>query len=791
MDTGNFQRDLSTSNLPKNPAPHLWRAVFSSGQIKHEINAILLCLVVLLVTSGCVPVFVTPTPTIGINPSHTPADKPVIYPSETIRSKYTPSPSYTPIRKVAAAPPHTPSPTAISPTSSLTPSPLPPSPTFTPPPSLYIPARGNVPRIEALNQFSAQNASSIGRLVTWGLGRILQVELSSGGRSIFVRSTRGMGAYDARTLEERWFRDMITGQFAISPDGSQIALPTRRGLEIWQASDGTFLRRFEISGWLCLTIEECNWPPPNTAFSPDGRVLAAMALSDVASSRDARKIWLWNMPGGDLMRIAEGQGDVKDMAFSPDGAILALRRPEAIELWLIQDWSLLRVMAGSGARGMVESYSFSPDGKQLAARYSDTAFIWNIADGALSAVVEEKDLKSFNFELWWLLGEKSLNLSPPEGMVMDVSPDGGSLGVYSESAGIVQIWDITRDSSIRRINTGWLSYLPEGKTPLLFTSDGDGILTFASNGLRLWSVADGRLLRSNLWGEEGAEINQVSTFTPDGQYLLGQGWSGSYLIRVQDGAVAGASNGLLTFLPGEGIIELRQTGEDIDLIHLHERSLFQKLTGTGQVIYSKASPDGSLMVTCASPYNQLVLWRAKEGSRIQSLDIGWFTNAVFSPDSTLLATSGGQSGERIFPDSATIRLWRTLDGSLTNTLTVEGGEVLAFTPDGTRLAVNSASGGIRLFRVADMAVLATFTFPDRFQGRPAKCSSAVLSSDGSSLVCGTQNGKLIFWRISDGVVLNEIQAHSGQVLSLSSSPDGKVIASGSTDDTVRLWGIAP
>ncbi|MFM6139741.1 MAG: WD40 repeat domain-containing protein, partial [Sphaerospermopsis kisseleviana] len=43
------------------------------------------------------------------------------------------------------------------------------------------------------------------------------------------------------------------------------------------------------------------------------------------------------------------------------------------------------------------------------------------------------------------------------------------------------------------------------------------------------------------------------------------------------------------------------------------------------------------------------------------------------------------------------------------------------------------------------------------------------------------------WDISTGEVLQTLTGHSGVVNSISLSADGKVIASGSSDKTVRIW----
>jgi len=45
------------------------------------------------------------------------------------------------------------------------------------------------------------------------------------------------------------------------------------------------------------------------------------------------------------------------------------------------------------------------------------------------------------------------------------------------------------------------------------------------------------------------------------------------------------------------------------------------------------------------------------------------------------------------------------------------------------------------------------------------------------------------WRVADGQLLRTLEGHSGPVNSVSFSPDGSWLASGSWDGTVKLWRV--
>ena len=46
------------------------------------------------------------------------------------------------------------------------------------------------------------------------------------------------------------------------------------------------------------------------------------------------------------------------------------------------------------------------------------------------------------------------------------------------------------------------------------------------------------------------------------------------------------------------------------------------------------------------------------------------------------------------------------------------------------------------------------------------------------------------WEAATGKLLSTLQGHTGEVYSVAWSPDGKTLASGSSDQTVKLWEAA-
>jgi WD40 repeat protein len=173
-------------------------------------------------------------------------------------------------------------------------------------------------------------------------------------------------------------------------------------------------------------------------------------------------------------------------------------------------------------------------------------------------------------------------------------------------------------------------------------------------------------------------------------------------------------------------------------------------------------------------------------------------SVCFNPDGSLLAT-GDTEGK--------ICLWRVVDGQ--QVLTLQGHTswiwVVTFSPDGKTLASCSDDSLIRLWDVQTIDVEPSnpanlaeasdsshlpVTCLNTLRGHLSRVWTIAFSPDGHMLASGSEDQTIRLWNARDGTCLTVLQGHTSGVTSVSFSPNGQILASASEDASIRLWSVA-
>ncbi|NJK36995.1 MAG: hypothetical protein HC835_07580 [Oscillatoriales cyanobacterium RM2_1_1] len=442
----------------------------------------------------------------------------------------------------------------------------------------------------------------------------------------------------------------------------------------------------------------------------------------------------------------EGHTEVVwDVNFSPTGNLLASGgADESIQLWT-PTGKLVQVLKSH--QKPVTSVSFSPDGRLLASSSRDrTVKLWPVHSTDAGSVATTIPLT--------LKGHKDKVTS------VSFSPNGQILASASEDQTVI-LWSLDgkhlKTLKLPGLSATWLTFSPNGQSLAIAGTNGTVRIIDLEGKLKV------TLRHSNC---SDCKIYGVS-FSPDGTQIA-----------------TGGSDKLVKLWS--------QTGTLLKTLQGHEATVYGV----------KFSPDGTQIAT-TSEDKTIKLW-STTGNLLQTF-IGHgdqVTNVSFSPDGQVLASSSYDK---------TVRIWRIENIPLKILSHQDRVLSVSFNPEGNTIASASQDGVVKLWD-RQGALLQTL------QASEQRISTVRFSPQGEFLATVGYDNQARTWKsqkaqisppqkgfgnlilsnspppenpepFSPFSLANRWSAHHDSVMSLSFSPDGKLIATGSKDKVIKLWNL--
>jgi WD40 repeat protein len=589
----------------------------------------------------------------------------------------------------------------------------------------------------------------------------------------------------ARLGSSRFLHDGIAGP-VLSPDGKFIATATPGGVRISSVADGRTLHLVGgrgVARLAALMVGGPKGPRFAPSFSRDGGRLAVL--------EGDHKATVWHLRRNERLRAVESYlGRMAAVALSPDGRSLAIcfdTVRHVIRIWDVKSGADLATLEAGVA--LFQGAAFSPDGRTLATVQSGGRLtLWDVAKK--KPLAEKKSARR----------ELAALCFSPDGKKLALAGADGTADFHDARTGGL----LSGGKGPEGVRLTGLAFRADGKALAVGTRDSRAIL---------WDAASGKLL----WRDVGHKATvHALAFRPNGDLVSGAA-DGCIVWRAGTWAVArrakrplpktGPAEVERTFLSHDGRYAVWAGASGAELVDTDSGRSLGSLAGprdrpSPHPLFA-FSPDGRrlakvLPLAARAGPGRVRIWalpglRGWRDAKLDIEDVGAYRQqqAAFSPDGWALALTGCRIVR--VPRGRRGILHQASQGGAFDLVTekqlggfpmpLEGG--LAWSPDGRMLAAANLDGGISFVKASD-----------------GKALGAVSPSLGARLVAFSPCGRLLAVALAEGrkVAVYEsvtgtprfmLEGHTGPVLALAFSHDGRLLATGGQDTTILVWDMGP
>jgi WD40 repeat protein len=183
-------------------------------------------------------------------------------------------------------------------------------------------------------------------------------------------------------------------------------------------------------------------------------------------------------------------------------------------------------------------------------------------------------------------------------------------------------------------------------------------------------------------------------------------------------------------------------------------------------------------------------WDVASGKIVRVIETGMkaVSAVIFSPDSTMFATSGARARayQKEEEQEEFLKIWDAKTGELVTNLKGHTSTVycLAWTPDGETLISGSFDHSIRMWTTTTWQQIAVLT------GHTNIVHGIAVSPNGRILASASWDKTAQLWNLENGQPIGSPLQHANGVDCVSFSTDGKLLATGCWDNNAYSWDIS-
>jgi WD40 repeat protein/tetratricopeptide (TPR) repeat protein len=604
--------------------------------------------------------------------------------------------------------------------------------------------------------------------------------------------------------EEQWpgrpFNPVNTTGLAFSPDGKTLLTVGYAKVGVWNVETGQRVAELDHIPDLVRSV----------AFAPDSHTILTGTVQG--------KAHLWDTSGKQLGDPLSHPGWIEAVGFAPDGRFFATGSKEGgIVVW---DAASRRPRVSLEHPGGVTALAFGADRRLLSGGEDRTARLWNLGgprdpSGARSVVLaHQAPVEAVAFSpdgslaltgsldrtarVWDAATGRPIGqplVHPGEVLTVAFGPDGRTVAMAGgRERGDARVWDLALGNPLGGPLTHAGSILAVAVSP-----DGRRVATAGRDHMaRLWDAHTGEPIGNAL--PHNGDVNTV-IFTPNSQNLVSGGDDSTALFWEAETGKPVVREGVPPFgrkfqfrldLGSDFPFGFGSGGAGLPKEQRHPGGPFWG-PGRGKSNSSRAgdkdgaavfalafAPDGKKLVTAGRNGNA-VLWDDLQGVVLSPshspLQIRRLTEApstadlyaaTFSPDGRLLAL-GGEDGA--------VRVWDA-------TKKYDPGAVLARIQ---KARLEEKAKPEELARLWDEANSGRLTCAPLQHG--GEVVALAFSPDGKLLLTGCSDGTGRLWDVTTGKPRLALK-HQGAVVAVAFSPDGQAFVTGSWDGAARVWKTA-